>query len=97
MLEIHMMADTLPNITLDRDTWTNLYTASGLSVGTHLVIQNVGQTRILLHTGATAPSDTDGFNVLPVNADPFINQVSSSGEWAQSVDADGTVNVGEAE
>ena len=91
------MADSLANITLNRDNWTNLYSASGISVGTQLIVQNVGQTRILLHTGASAPADTDGFNVLPVSSDPYINQSSSSGEWARPGDADGTINVGEAE
>ena len=89
------MADTLPNITLNRNTWTNLYTESGITVGTRLQIQNVGQARVLLHTGATAPSGTDGFNVLPVNSDPYANQDMSAGEWARSVDAPGSVNVGE--
>lgn len=90
------MADTLNNIPLNRDTWVNLYQAAGLSVGVQLQIQNVGQTRVLLHTGASAPDGTSGFNVLPVNSDPYVNQDSSAGEWARSVDADGSVNVGEA-
>ncbi len=89
------MADTLENIKLNRDNWTNLYTASGLSVGTRLIVQNVGQTRILLHTGASAPTQQDGFNVMPVDAYPYINQESSTGEWARSVDSDGSINVGE--
>ncbi len=91
------MADSLDNIRLNRDTWTDLYTTSGISVGTQLVIQNVGQTRVLLHTGASEPDETSGFNVLPISSDPYVNQSSSTGEWARSVDADGSVNVGEAE
>ena len=90
------MADTIPNVRVPANSWVNLYTASGLSVGTQLQIQNVGQTRILLHTGATEPNATDGFNILPENSDPYVNQTSSSGEWAMSVDADGSVNVGES-
>ncbi len=90
------MADSLKNIPLNRNTWTNLYSESGISVGTQLVVQNVGQNRILLHTGATAPNETDGFNVLPVDSIPYINQASSSGEWARSVDASSLINVGEA-
>lgn len=89
------MADTLPNISLNPHTWTDLYEESGLDAGTRLQIQNVGQTRVLLHTGASAPDDADGFNVLPVNSDPYVNQESSTGEWALSVGANGSVNVGE--
>lgn len=90
------MADSLPNITVDSESWIDLYDASGITVGNQLVVQNVGQTRILLHTGASAPDDTVGFNVLPVNSIPYVNQENSTGEWAKSVDADGSVNVGEA-
>ena len=89
------MADTLPNIKLNKDTWTDLYQESGISVGTQLQVQNTGQTRVLLHTGANAPTEVDGFNVLPVSSEVYTNQEMSAGEWARSVGADGSVNVGE--
>ena len=92
------MADTLTNVPVSHQQWVNLYTVTGLAVGTRLQIQNVGQTRILLHTGADTPTDADGFNVLSSDGDlpVFINQENSTGEWARSVDSDGSVNVGEA-
>ena len=90
------MADTLKNVRLPADTWVDLYATSGISTGTQIQTQNVSQTRVRLHTGATAPDETDGFNILSPDTVPFVNQSSSAGEWALSETSDGLVNVGEA-
>ena len=90
------MADTLANITLPSDTWVNLYAASGISVGTQIQTQNVGQTRVRLHTGATAPTSSGGFNIIPPDSEPLVNQATSAGEWAFSETSNGLVNVGQA-
>lgn len=90
------MADTINNVRLPADTWVNLYESSGIDVGKQVQVQNVSQTRVRLHTGATAPTETSGFNIIPPNSAPYLNQETSSGEWALSEIADGFVNVGEA-
>ena len=91
------MADTLANIKISSENWVDLYDESSISTGTQLIIQNVGQAKIMIHTGASAPGDDDGFQVLPINSDPYVNQESSSGEWAKSVGVDSYINVGEAQ
>ena len=82
------MADTLPNVQLPADTWVNLYDETGISAGTQVQIQNTCRTRVLLHTGANEPDSTSGFNVIPPNSVPFVNQSGASGEWAYSESAD---------
>ena len=90
------MADTLPNISLPAGQWVDLYDESGIAVGTQITTQNVGQTRIQVHTGASAPTEPAGFNVLLPDGSTYTNQASSNGEWAISMVADGLINVGES-
>ena len=89
------MADTLANVKLPQGEWVNLYTATGIVAGTLLQTQNIGQTRVQIHTGATEPTASDGFNVIEPGK-TFFNQSGSLGEWAISRSADGSLNVGEA-
>ena len=88
------MADTLDNVRLPAGKWVDLYDATGITVGVQITAQNIGATDVLMHTGATAPSGSDGFNRI-VPGSTFANKVSSTGEWALSRAANGLVNVGE--
>ena len=88
------MADTLPNKVLQPNVWLNLYTATGLPVGTKLAIQNIGTTQVHLHSGIDEPTASDGFLVMSP-AEFFTNTEGDAGAWARSVDKDtaGYINV----
>ena len=90
------MADTLPNIRLPQNQWVNLYTASGIPVGTRIQIQNVGNTDVQTVTSATAPTAATGYNKIRPTSLTFVSQASPSGAWARSPSGLGVVNVGRA-
>jgi len=51
------MSDTLPNITLQPNTWVNLYAATGLSTLNGISVQVIGSSTIKLAISATQPTD----------------------------------------
>lgn len=85
------MADTLPNVELTPNTWTDIYDKATIPVGTQILIQNLGSSDIKLTTQATQPTDDDAFQIC--EARKFaVNEVGSTGEWAYSR-AGGLINV----
>ncbi len=89
------MSLTLPNVTLPSDTWVNLYTATGLSVGKKLLLQNLGSSNIRLTTKETAPAAGDGFKRVE-SGQQATNESGSTGEWVLSPIIGGEINVSEA-
>lgn len=89
------MADTLENVTLPFGQWVNLYTATGLTVGTQIQIQNIGSVDVLLHTGATQPAADAGYNVIKPASLTFVSETSPSGAWAFAERSNGLLNVGD--
>jgi hypothetical protein len=88
------MADTLANVTLPRGVWVDLYTETGIAVGTQIIVQNLVTSHARLHTSTAAPTGAYGFKTLP----PFeeaINDTGDTGAWALSTQG-GAVNVREA-
>ncbi len=69
------MANTIPNITIQPDTITNIYAnpgvvAGGLSVGTKINVAMLGQGYASLYSGAVAPAKIDnasGYRDLKAN------------------------------
>jgi hypothetical protein len=87
------MADSLPDITITNTSWTNLYTAASLTVGTALLVQNKASQPILLQIKAAAPSAS---NVDGVAIDKFqFSQIDSgaSGVWAKATMSSAVINV----
>lgn len=85
------MADTLPNVSLPAGTWVNLYTATGIAVGTQIIVQNICNATVRVATKATAPLVTDGHNII-LPGQEKMNPTSASGAWA-FCKSDGGVNV----
>lgn len=80
------MADTRADVKIQPDTWTNLYSATGITVGTAVGVYNKGSSQVLLVIKATAPtSKTDG---VPLWSGPTGSYASipsgASGLWAYS-------------
>lgn len=90
------MADTLANVVLPAGTWVNLYTATGLTVGTQIQIQNVGNVDVRVVSQAAQPTSASGFNLIRPESLTFVSQASPTGAWARADRAAGLVNVGES-
>ena len=90
------MADTLPNIPIPKGTFVNLYTASGIAVGTQIIVENIGQSDVRLFTRSSAPADpsSTGYNIVEPYSEK-ANESGDSGAFAWSI-RDGLVNVREA-
>lgn len=85
------MATTLPNVLLPAFTWVNLYAATGIAVGTKIIVQNLTPADVRLCSKATSPLVTDGHNVISYTRNA-VNQASDPGAWAMC-SVDGAVNV----
>ena len=88
--------DTLQNVPLLANTWTDIYAATGIVVGTLIKIQNLGGATIRLNAKATSPLITDGYNELSSGNDFMENTTGDSGAWAYSPIIDSVINVQEA-
>ena len=60
------MADTLPDVTVPSDSFIDAYSATGITVGTPLLITNKGGYTILAVEAASQPSadSTDGVPIF---------------------------------
>lgn len=100
------MADTINNTLLGGAAWQNINTATGITVGTEIIIQNQTNNPIYAYIGTTAPSaiprpargqnpnGTEGYVLIPPL--PAINERRvTAGENAVWLFGDGPVNVQE--
>jgi len=71
-------------VDIPRNTWVDLYTATGIAVGTKLTVENIGSADVRLATQATQPAaDHEIFNVLQRdNGVRLSNNTGDSGAWA---------------
>ncbi len=86
------MPDTLPNIPLPANTWVDLYAASGIAVGTQLLVVNNGVYDARIVVKATQPTDSDGWDPL-ARYQYLTNTSGDSGVWAICIGGDGQLNV----
>jgi len=70
-------------VDIPRNTWVDLYTSTGIAVGTRLIVENIGSADIRLATQATEPSKyNEIFNVLQrENGVRLSNTEGDSGAW----------------
>ena len=60
------MATSLPNVTIKSKEWVDLYDATGITVGTKIIIQNIGANECRLVESDIQPIKTNGYNeILP--------------------------------
>lgn len=91
------MADTIPNVVVQPDTITNIYTATGIAVGTKINVAMLGQGSASLYSGATPPAKVDnstGYRDLLSNEN-LDNDAGDSGAFIYSL-LGCTINVQEA-
>ena len=85
------MADTLPNISIPEQTWVDLYSASGIAIGTQILVQNIGVCDIYLTSQAAQPTDYTAHQIIK-RSQFVINNVGDTGAWAYCREG-GLVNV----
>lgn len=86
------MPDTLGNIILLANTWTDLYAETGIAVGVQIVVQNIGTCDVYLTTKAGQPDDEDARQISE-RGEFLINDIGDSGAWAYCQSAGGSLNV----
>lgn len=91
------MADTLPNVVVPAETVVDLYSETGITVGTALAVQMIGGGIAKLYSGATLteePTDAIGFEPI-YQRELHVNTSGDAGAFIWSTHGC-TVNVKEA-
>ncbi len=90
------MADNSPNIELPVNEWVDLYSLSGISVGTAVFVENIGICDVYVAVQATKPdTDHESYNVVQRdNGVRVKNTVGDSGAWAFCNSRGGKITVG---
>ena len=77
------MATSLPPVILPRNKWVDIYSETGISAGTRIIIQNIGKDEVVLTESASQPTSGYGQSKLP-SRQFFINKAANIGAWAYS-------------
>lgn len=74
---------TIPDIQLSSTAYTDLYTVSGITVGTEILIQNKGPVVIVVQNSTLAPDNAswNGF-LIPYMA-VWVAPSGTTGVWAK--------------
>ncbi len=81
-------------VTLPSNTWTNLYTAAGVTVGQSLTIQvQSPSARLVLKSQATAPAASDISGIEVFTDEWYTVNASSTGAWIKPLSDDCVVAV----
>ena len=78
------MATSLPSVTIPANTWVDIYDATGIVLGTQIILQNIGSSEVDLVESATQPASSIGHNSLPPR-EFFTNSASAVGAWGFSL------------
>lgn len=90
------MADNIQNIQIARNTWVDLYDATGIAVGSQIVVENIGNDDVYLTVQAAQPDpDHNAYNVLkrPPSPNTMQNSEGDSGAWAYCSNSEGKLAV----
>ena len=86
------MADTLLNVSLPSGVWVDLYSSTGIAVGTKIQVQNLSHNTVNLYSAATAPAGNYGNNIIS-RGEQAVNESGDNGAWALCKGSEGLVNV----
>lgn len=83
------MSDTLPDVVVPFNDFTDAYTATGIAVGTSIQILNKGNYPVLVVESATKPtaSSTEGYTIYANNSqtNPSIVKDTPTGVWLKTI------------
>lgn len=74
----------IPDISLPAGSWHNVYAASGITVGTPILIQSKGSSMVFLWEGDTPPANSAWDGVKFFDAPWVADQVGIAGCWVKS-------------
>jgi len=86
------MTDTLPNIPSPIESWVDLYSESGITVGVQLLAQNVGVADISLRSQAAQPTDESAHQIIS-RTQQARNDPRDLGAWAFTGNQVGLINI----
>lgn len=79
------MTATRVDVIVPKDVWTNLYSASGITVGTQVEVHNKSTSFCKIATSLAAPTTVDGYHLSAFpEADPLEIAPGEAGLWAYS-------------
>lgn len=89
------MADTKPDVQLDKTQYVDVYAATGLAVGTPILIQNKSSQNVYIQIQTTQPSalSRDGGIIQPF--EQGLIDTGENGCWVLG-DTNGKISVQEA-
>lgn len=86
------MADTIADVLIPTGSYVDIYTATGIIVGTSIVIQNKSLQPIWVQEGAAQPSGTSFDGVVVERFKSVIVTAGATGVW---VKGEGKISVQE--
>lgn len=89
------MSLTLNNISLQTNSWVDLYGQSGIEVGRRVSIRNVGNSDVYISVSDTQPLNNDAYIVIKPRDNPIITNIGDPGLWGFSPVKNGLINVSE--
>ena len=75
------MATSLPQVVLPSKQWVDLYDATGITLGTQIIIQNTGGNEARLVESLAQPELNSGYNVL-YDTEYLTSASTPVGSWA---------------
>ena len=75
------MATSLPQVVLPSKTWVDLYDATGITLGTQIIIQNTGGNEARLVESLAQPEMNSGYNIIP-EREYLSSAAAPVGVWA---------------
>lgn len=79
------MATSLPSVSLPQGVWVDLYSETGISLGTQLIIQNIGSSNAKLTESASEPGNVDSVGGNTIEPKVYLTNASGNvGAWAFS-------------
>ncbi len=88
------MSDSNPNIAIPVNTWVDIYSTAGITVGDAIAVLNIGICDIYLAVQAIQPSpDHDSYTVIRRADNGYQNSPGDSGAWAFCQGSTGKLSV----
>ena len=89
------MAHSLPSVALPPKTWVDIYSKTGITTGTKLIIQNLSNSDVRLVESIEIPTLSDGFNIITEKS--FLESADVPiGVWAYAYSSGVSLQVEEA-
>lgn len=93
------MADTLNDIEVQDEDWTDVYTVTGITLGSSITINNKGGYSLLIQEAPTKPLADSPHGILLASYETGANNATiiagSSGVWLRATKGACDVNVQE--